>query len=436
MPDPTQTFTIGALRFDFEPWTGWVRHVRFRDTELVNAAYCGVRTTDWGTCGVIVRDLRVNEFQDGVTIRLSSEAVGMPFVWQTVITATSDGLEYRILGSPTTDMATRRTGLCVLHPTGSLQGSVVQILGGTGSVRWRAFPDLVMPGAPFEDFAALRFSGIRSEPRLSVDMAFTGDQFSSEDQRNWTDASLKTYCHPQSKGRIYTIAADERIDHKVSISLSEAETGVALGTWVSKPEQMADEGFERVSNHRLAFLAYRLSIEGYQNVRDAGLASHLYVDAASPIPSGDWPVALSGDRLVIQGRDWSTLARSLDEWRSWADDRKLTVALGSPGSFVELNRNRPPLKANEAVAFGMNASVHSADARSILETPQGARDCVRTAMTLGGNGEVLLGPVQISSQIADAVLRRSLLDLLVKAMPPNVLITAYSFDGRDSDAWG
>ena len=47
-----------------------------------------------------------------------------------------------------------------------------------------------------------------------------GDTFEMEDQRNWTDASYKTYVRPLALPWPYLIAKGETIDQKVTLTVS------------------------------------------------------------------------------------------------------------------------------------------------------------------------------------------------------------------------
>ena len=72
-----------------------------------------------------------------------------------------------------------------------------------------------------------------------------GDTFEMEDQRNWTDASYKTYVRPLALPWPYLIAKGETIDQKVTLIVSgsaseieSVETGLSI-TSVSKSTNRA-----------------------------------------------------------------------------------------------------------------------------------------------------------------------------------------------------
>ena len=52
----------------------------------------------------------------------------------------------------------------------------------------------------------------------------TGDTFEMEDQRNWTDASFKTYCRPLARPRPFALAPANTISQTLTITLSGTPT--------------------------------------------------------------------------------------------------------------------------------------------------------------------------------------------------------------------
>src|SRR5699024_4989680 len=67
-------------------------------------------------------------------------------------------------------------------------------------------------------------------------VAFDGDTFEMEDQRNWTDASFKTYSRPLSLPFPYTVEAGAAVRQAVTITVGEQ--------MISRPDE--DESGESV----------------------------------------------------------------------------------------------------------------------------------------------------------------------------------------------
>ena len=77
----------------------------------------------------------------------------------------------------------------------------------TGKTFDTRFPDLIDPVQPMMNLRAIRH---QFAPGAYVDCRMEGDTFEMEDQRNWTDASYKTYVRPLALPWPYTLAKGNR----------------------------------------------------------------------------------------------------------------------------------------------------------------------------------------------------------------------------------
>ena len=59
-------------------------------------------------------------------------------------------------------------------------------------------------------------------PGLTATVCMEGDTFETEDHRNWTDASYKTYCTPLGKPFPAEVKKGTRIRQAVTLTLSGA----------------------------------------------------------------------------------------------------------------------------------------------------------------------------------------------------------------------
>ena len=96
-----------------------------------------------------------------------------------------------------------RIGFCVLHPIHECAGAACRIEHVDGTVETTRFPQYIAPQAlvdgiihPVYPFADLRAMAHEVQPGVWADLRFEGETFEMEDQRNWTDASYKTYGTP------------------------------------------------------------------------------------------------------------------------------------------------------------------------------------------------------------------------------------------------
>ena len=114
------------------------------------------------------------------------------------------------------DFVTNRTGFVVLHPLEGVSGAPVEVEHVDGSVEQSRFPELIDPTCPFMDIRALTHEPL---PGLRVACRMEGDTFEMEDQRNWLDASYKTYVRPLALPWPYTIAQGEKLSQRISLAV-------------------------------------------------------------------------------------------------------------------------------------------------------------------------------------------------------------------------
>ena len=124
-----------------------------------------------------------------------------------IVAENERSLVFTVEFTPETEFRTSRTGFVVLHPVEGVAGEACTITHSDGTVEETAFPDLISPFQPFYDIAAMRH---RVAPGVWLTCRFEGaDPWETEDQRNWTDASYKTYYRPLALPFPYTLAAGE-----------------------------------------------------------------------------------------------------------------------------------------------------------------------------------------------------------------------------------
>jgi hypothetical protein len=184
----------GPLAVEFE--AGNLRHIRYHGYEMIRAVSFVVRDKDWGTYAPQIANLHLHEEPDA--FRVSYEAVvsekGQEFRYSAAITGQSDGsVSFYGNGTSISGFLTNRTGFVVLHPIEGVAGAACTVEHVDGTIEETRFPFLVSPIQPMTDLRAITHEFL---PGLKVTCRMEGDTFEMEDQRNWTDASYKTYVRP------------------------------------------------------------------------------------------------------------------------------------------------------------------------------------------------------------------------------------------------
>ena len=113
-------------------------------------------------------------------------------------------------GEAKTDFEKNRIGFCVLH-SAEFAGKSCTIGHTNGEEEVLRFPQFISPRQPFTDIRKMNWE--KNGNKFSLD--FSGDVFETEDQRNWTDASYKTYCTPLSIPYPVKLKSGDKIIQKV-----------------------------------------------------------------------------------------------------------------------------------------------------------------------------------------------------------------------------
>ncbi len=219
----------GPVELQFDPEWGILRRFVVGGREVLRAIYPAVRSSKWKTAVPRLSALEVESGDDSFRLTFSCEHVdaenGVDFAWRGDVAGAADGtVSYQFEGAARAAMETNRTGLCVLHPVLPTAGRAVRVTHVDGSVEDAEFPALISPHQPFFDVAALTHE---VWPGLRARVGFEGDVFETEDQRNWTDASFKTYGGALSTPLPLRFPAGHAVRQKVTFSLLK-EMGVVI----------------------------------------------------------------------------------------------------------------------------------------------------------------------------------------------------------------
>lgn len=170
-----------------------------------------VRDRDWGTLAPDITDLAVEEGaqQTRIGYRASYTAGDARLVVDVAILLAADRLEFEAEARATGDFETNRTGFTLLHPIEGVAGAPVRVDHATTPAEDTHFPQLIAPWQPFKDITGLSHQA----GGFTVDCRFEGDTFEMEDQRQWGDASFKTYVRPLALPWPYRIA-DGTMQHQ------------------------------------------------------------------------------------------------------------------------------------------------------------------------------------------------------------------------------
>ncbi len=215
--EPPRVLQAGALTAEFE--AGNLRHIRYHDWEMIRAISFVVRDKNWGTYSPQITHLKFHEEPEAfhVSYEGSVNEKDQQFIYSATIAGKSDGsLSFSGKGTAISDFLTNRTGFVVLHPIEGVAGAGCTIEHVNGTIEETRFPYLIDPVQPMTALRAITHEFL---PGLKVTCRMEGDTFEMEDQRNWTDASYKTYVRPLALPWPYVIAKGETIEQTITLTV-------------------------------------------------------------------------------------------------------------------------------------------------------------------------------------------------------------------------
>ncbi|HUE45028.1 MAG TPA: hypothetical protein VMO81_02145 [Aestuariivirgaceae bacterium] len=437
-PADDQVVTCGQLSLRIRG--GELRGISFGGAEAVRSIAFVIRDRDWGTLALQTTSAKLDMKADSFRYDYSARTDGAPVHVSLTVTGSGDG-QVTVEGAARVDGAfeTNRTGFVILHPIEGVAGAAADVVGSDGTLRHGSFPERISPDQPFFDIQEIRheFAG-----GGTVHIRFAGEIFEMEDQRNWTDASFKTYCRPLGLPYPYRVEPQHPVRQGIRLDLSEPRTppppgGQAVELTLAEPggETMPDlalafepgwepDDWQAIAALRPAALVSRLDVADRpdENVRAiaaahgaaggacelevvldddadphaalAKLASRCREANVAPVsvtalpraylkshqPTGPWPTGVSPVEAADAARNAFPEAR---------------IGGGMLTYFTEFNRCPPSLGSDGFATHATSAIVHAADDASVMETLECLPHVFGSARALVGSAGYRLGLVAI-----------------------------------------
>lgn len=445
-PAESRTLRAGPLSVVLED--GNLRTIRWHGTEAIRAVSYLVRDENWGTYAPALEGLNVAEEAAwfAVSYRGTCKASsGAVLRFEAKITGEASGrLVFDVSAVPDADFSTNRTGFNILHPIVGVAGRPATVEHTDGTVERSEFPLLIDPAQPF---MAMRRITHELAPGVTASVLMEGDTFEMEDQRNWTDASYKTYVRPLALPWPYTLPAGETVRQTITITLEGvpessgrdgvgpmqvrvgAEAGAvhpSIGLVVTPEETAATLA---ALNHLKALSPRHLilSFDPLQGHGQAALDGFRQLLDAYPVPATlelTLPAKRApADELAEAARMVEAAGLSLDAVAvSPAPDLKSTppgsrwpdcppldeiyraarnsfpgVRLGGGmfSYFTELNRKRVPADFLDFVTHSTAPIVHAADDESVTQTLEALPFNTQSVRAIFGDKPYRIGPSTI-----------------------------------------
>ena len=424
----------GPLSLIFED--GGLRAIKAGEVEVVRQIYSAVRDHTWATILPQFSNLEIKTQPDSFHIRFEADHKrgDVHFTWIGTIDGTADGtLTFDMDGEVRSTFQRNRIGFCVLHSM-DFGGQRCVVEQPDGTLIDGTFPQFISPHQPLKNMRALRYDAGEG---MTAEVRFEGDIFEMEDQRNWTDASYKTYCTPLEIPYPVTVEKGVKIHQRITLSL----TGAVPQTASNKKESALQFS---VGGRAVPLPPIGLAVSSYgQPLTDLEIEhlkalhlSHLRVDLKFSQPDVEAKLRQAANEaralnigleavlmLTADGeRELRTLRNLLNEIKppikSWfiyrekefvTSEKWLRLAReilgdydpsakfggGTDGFFAELNRNRPTLNGLDSVNYSINPQVHAFDNMTIVENLATQAVTLDSARQFCGDVPITVSPITL-----------------------------------------
>lgn len=418
-------------------WAGGPWSLELRDDELADIMYDGrsvlrgvravVRDRNWDTAPLVIDRIRETD----ATLTLHVRSVGLGSSFRGVVRVEARGERLVVIADLESEhpFETNRTGLVVLHPP-TLAGAEMRVTHPGGGVEATAFPVEISPHQPVRDIAGLAWE----HDGLAVRMRFVGDVFEMEDQRNWTDASFKTYSRPLALPFPYAVDAGERIVQTIELDVV-ATAGIAAAEEQTRIDLTAGGAFPAIAvaastapgvepvfepNGSAVLVEVDLATPNWRAALGRAAASELPLDVRFVL-SDDDPDAIVSGAEALRGltiarvtafpptgdsrhvSDASSLAALRDALvRARVDP---AVVGGARSHFTELNREHHRLPSDlDGVVFSITPLFHSLGTEQLVESIAMQRLVAEQAVRIAGSiagAPVHIGPIGLRPHFND-----------------------------------
>lgn len=203
---------------------GGLLSIFWDDYEILRRIYFATRDRNWGTVSAVIENLSIetNAEQFQVTYQARHSQGEIDVAWDVSITGTAAGaLTFLIAGEARSTFLRNRIGFCLLHPAQQYAGRAFTVRQEDGSMAQGAFPEAIALEQPLHGTERMQGISFDPAPGLTAEIEFTGDVFQMEDQRNWTDASFKTFCTPLFLPYPVEVKKGTRISQRIQLQISD-----------------------------------------------------------------------------------------------------------------------------------------------------------------------------------------------------------------------
>jgi hypothetical protein len=404
--------------------------IRFEGVVVLRGVRAVARDADWGTARVDCPPVHLDDADGAARLDLRFAGRGVDLTGTLALATGSstgtdtdtdtDTLTIHLAVTATTAYRGNRVGLVVLHPPSSAGAGLV-VRHPDGATTSTVFPDDVAPHQPARDIRALAWA----VDALDVDLTVDGDVFEMEDQRNWTDASFKTYSRPLSLPFPFEIPEGGAVRQTLTLRVSRRATEAPAPPARTSPIRLAPTGAVLPEVGTSAGVvgssaapppgptllvevdttdpAWRVGLA--QSLDEAGVLAldvRIVAAAGDETSIGAVTAALAGRRVVRAGVFDSVTHLTTPTAARLLGDGLIAAGLdpervgGARSHFTELNRGHAELPDElDSWTFSITPQMHATDTAQIVESVAMQRLVARQAVAMSPSGRVHVGPITL-----------------------------------------
>lgn len=417
---------------------GALRYISSGTTELLRMIYPAIRVVQWLTVAPVTEEELIEDKGNEFTIKLHYLYCSGEISFRAhylIEGKPDDTIIFSMTGEALNSFRKNRIGLCVLHPIEECAGNTCVIDHTDGSTENSFFPVEISPHQVFREIKIMRWLAKGISCRLS----FEGDVFETEDQRNWTDASYKTYSTPLDLPFPVNVESGTKITQAVEFKAEGIHVSEETSLSEIKIHLYPDLKFDLprlglCSSAGLPIEGNALNIIRALHPDHIRYDFHLYSsswreraqksltessDLGSPLelalffddsfrqqvsPFIEWYSANKPriSSILLFHRDLPATPASLAcELIPLIRDaiRDAKIATGTNANFAEINRNRPDDCGNDYICYTANPQEHASDDRTLVENLKAQEYAVKSAKVFAAGKDIMISPVTLHRRL-------------------------------------
>lgn len=423
-----QSLSAGKLSMEYVD--GRIKNISYKGSVIISEVYFALRDRNWGTIPYEIQYLQILDKGGSFSIEFVAKHNhnGIGFEWNgNICGGENSQISYSFNGVAKSAFLKNRIGFCILHEL-NCSGMRCSVRHSDNLLEHGVFPINIAPHQPFVDMKSV---GVHLSDGAIIDVQFEGDIFEMEDQRNWTDASYKTYCTPLSKPFPLQVEAGDTFSQTLIVSLFEGtevsatdlgqktllsgsdssyfKSDFSLGSCIVSP--LSEAQLKLVSQLGLGHLRYDYHFsetdaefgEIVAQARLLGLKLLLVVflsrDTQENIKALSWLLQQHSASIaaILIHRDGCKVidTDTLSELRHALSSFELPIGSGTDAFFTQINREPIAPSLIDFISYSNNPQVHAFDNDSIMSTVEGQLSNIQSCRALYPDTDIFVSPISL-----------------------------------------